>query len=61
MNTSILFCARTEFSIVAIDFVVSPKILRLFVSKKFKSVDNNFKLFEMYHLPEDAFNTASLV
>ena len=61
MNTSILFLANTEFSIVAIDFVVSPKALRLFIARKFKSDDYNFKLLEIYHLPAEAFNTASLV
>ena len=61
MNISILPFTKTPFSIVAIDFVVSPKILKLDVFVKLLSLDDNLRLLATYQSPSDAFNIASLV
>ena len=61
MKISTLSLIKTAASIVAIDFDSNPKTLRFFVFKKFLLLDASFKLFETYHVPADALNTASLV
>ena len=61
MNTSILLVARMAFSTVAIDLVSSPNNLKLSMFKKLVSLVDNLKLLAIYHLPDDAFITASLV